>query len=114
MTLAVGSLVLTAVPLGGQQNSGLAEPGHVLTPTPQTVVWGYFDGASKPVLKVKSGATVDVQTLLAGTPEVLKRGLLPVEEIEPALQDIVNQVKDKGAGGHILTGPIYVEGAEPG
>ena len=28
--------------------------------------------------------------------------------------DIVSEVKDRGPGGHILTGPIYVEGAEPG
>src|SRR5262249_13015458 len=88
--------------------------GHVLMPTPQTVVWGYFDGASKPVLKVKSGETVEVRTLLAGTPEVLRRGLLPDEEVEQALRDVVNHVKDKGPGGHILTGPIYIEGAEPG
>ncbi|HWY88642.1 MAG TPA: acetamidase/formamidase family protein [Gemmataceae bacterium] len=66
------------------------------------------------VLKVKSGEKVEVQTLLAGTPEVLQRGLLPAEEVEPALREIVSLVKDKGPGGHILTGPIYIEGAEPG
>ena len=43
-----------------------------------------------------------------------ERGLLPAEEVEPALRDVVNEVKDKGPGGHILTGPIYIEGAEPG
>jgi acetamidase/formamidase len=95
--------------------SRAAEPKRqVLKPTPKTVVWGYFDGASKPILTVKSGETIEVQTLLAGTPEVLKRGLLPAEEVEPALRDIVNFVKDKGPGGHILTGPIAIEGAEPG
>jgi acetamidase/formamidase len=36
------------------------------------------------------------------------------EDIEPELKTIYAEVKDKGPGGHILTGPIYIEGAEPG
>src|SRR5437660_8899837 len=82
---------------------------HVLKPTPKTVVWGYYDAASKPVLKIKSGDTVEVQTLLAGSPERLQSALLPAAEVEQALRDIFNEVKDKGPGGHILTGPIFVE-----
>jgi acetamidase/formamidase len=39
---------------------------------------------------------------------------VPPAEVEPALRDIYREVTDKGPGGHILTGPIYVEGAEPG
>jgi len=113
--LAACILLLVPVVLGAQPPEGSAAPKmHLLKPTPKTVVWGYFDAASKPVLKIKSGETVEVQTLLAGTPEVLERGLLPAEEVEPALRDIVNQVQDKGTGGHILTGPIYIEGAQPG
>jgi acetamidase/formamidase len=34
--------------------------------------------------------------------------------VQQALRDIHDQVKDRGPGGHILTGPVYVEGAEPG
>jgi acetamidase/formamidase len=113
--LSVCILVLVPMTLEGQRPDGSAGPRpHVLKPTPNTVVWGYFDPASKPVLKIKSGETVEVQTLLAGTPEVLKRGLLPPEEVEPALREIVDLVKDKGTGGHILTGPIYIEDAQPG
>lgn len=102
-------------PLLAQPAAGSSAPKtHDLKPTPKTVMWGYYDSASKPVLRIKSGDMVQVQTLLAGTPEILQRGLLPPEEVEQALRDIVNEVKDKGAGGHILTGPIYIEGAEPG
>jgi acetamidase/formamidase len=104
-------LGLVPVAMGQQPDGGVS---HVLKPTPKTVMWGYYDSATKPVLRIKSGETVEVQTLLAGTPEVLQRGLLPAEEIEQALKDIVNEVKDKGPAGHILTGPIYIEGAEPG
>src|SRR5258708_7784732 len=70
--LAVCILILVPMTLGGQQpDNSAGTKMHVLKPTPKTVVWGYFDGASKPVLKIKSGETVEVQTLLAGTPEVL-------------------------------------------
>jgi acetamidase/formamidase len=87
---------------------------HTLKPTPKTVLWGYYDAAAKPVLKIKSGDTVEIQTLLAGTPERLRSAFLPEKEVEPALREVVETVKDKGPAGHILTGPIYVEGAAPG
>jgi acetamidase/formamidase len=113
--LAAGILGLIPPPVEGQQPEGAAGTKvHTLKPTPKTVLWGYYDATSKPVLKIKSGETVEVQTLLAGTPERLQSAFLPAEEVEPALRDIVNNVKDKGPGGHILTGPIYIEGAEPG
>jgi acetamidase/formamidase len=113
--LPVCILILAASPLRGQQpeNPGVPKT-HVLKPTPKKVAWGYYDSASKPVLKIKSGDTVEVQTLLAGTPERLQNAFLPAEEVEPALRDIVKEVKDKGPAGHILTGPIHIEGAEPG
>jgi acetamidase/formamidase len=112
---AVCILVLTAIGLEGQQPKNAAGPNvHVLRPTPKTVVWGYYDAASKPVLKIKSGDTVQVQTLLAGSPQRLEEAFLPAAEVEQSLRDIFNEVKDKGPGGHILTGPIWIEGAEPG
>src|SRR5437879_4514364 len=86
---------------------------HVLKPTPKTIAWGYYDSASKPILKIKSGDTVEAQTLLAGSPERLESAFLPPKEVEQTLRDIFNEVKDKGPGGHILTGPIFIEGAEP-
>lgn len=87
---------------------------HVLKPTPKTITWGYYDAASKPVLTIKSGDTVEIQTLMAGTPERLESAFLPPKEVEQALREVVAEVKDKGPAGHILTGPIYIDGAEPG
>src|SRR5262245_45501329 len=107
-------LLLAQHPIRCQLPDGAAAKTHVLKPTPKTVVVGYFDPASKPALKVKSGDTVEMQTLLAGSPERLRSAFLPAEEIEPALLDIFKEVKDKGPGGHILTGPIHIDGAEPG
>src|SRR6266849_2556651 len=36
------------------------------------------------------------------------------EDVEQSLRDIWKEVTNKGPGGHILTGPIFIEGAEPG
>src|SRR5208282_1145304 len=70
--------------------------------------------AAKPVLKIKSGDTVEVQTLITNSPEGLERALLPPAQVEQALRDVFKEVTDKGPGGHILTGPIHIDGAEPG
>jgi len=88
---------------------------HVLLKaTPSTVAWGYYDAKAKPVLTVKSGDTVAIETLLTNSPKRLEEAGVPPEQVEQSLRDITDQVKDKGPGGHVLTGPIYIEGAEPG
>jgi acetamidase/formamidase len=87
---------------------------HVLKATPKTVSWGYYDAGAKPVLRIKSGDSVEVHTLITSSPERLEGAFLPAREVEQALRDIVREVKDRGPGGHILTGPIFVENAEPG
>jgi acetamidase/formamidase len=87
---------------------------HQLKPTPKTVAWGYYDAAAKPVLRVASGDTVEVETLITTSPQRLEQAFVPPDQVEKALRDIFKEVSDKGPGGHILTGPIYVEGAEPG
>jgi acetamidase/formamidase len=87
---------------------------HTLNATPKTVAWGYYDAKAQPVLRVNSGDTVVVDTLITSTPKRLEEAGVPPAQVQQSLRDITDQVKDKGPGGHILTGPIYVEGAEPG
>ncbi len=87
---------------------------HHLKPTPKTVAWGYYDASAKPVLTIRSGDTVEVQTLITNSPTGLERAFVPPDQVEQALRDIFKEVTDKGPGGHILTGPIFVEGAEEG
>src|SRR5881398_2954331 len=89
-------------------------PAYTLKPTPKTVAWGYYDAKAAPVLRVKSGDTVEIQTLITNSPKRLEDAGLPPEQVEQSLRDITEQVKDKGPGGHILTGPIFIEGAEVG
>ncbi|MFL5309693.1 MAG: acetamidase/formamidase family protein [Myxococcales bacterium] len=95
-----------------------AEPAgprtHRLDPSPTTVAWGHYDAATKPVLRIASGDTVVVRTLITSSPERLEKAGVAPAEVEPALREIHKLLTDKGPGGHILTGPIFVEGAEPG
>ena len=87
---------------------------HHLPATPSTVAWGFYNADAKPVLRVASGDTVDVETLLTNSPTGLERMGLPAGEVQQSLRDVYDQVKDKGPGGHILTGPIHVAGADSG
>jgi acetamidase/formamidase len=89
---------------------------YELAATPQTVAWGHYDATSKPVMTVKSGDTVTVHTLLTNSPAGLARAGVADSDIEPALKAVYAGVPqaDRGPGGHILTGPIAIEGAEIG
>ena len=89
---------------------------HRLEATPDTVAYGYYWSEAKPALRVASGDIVDVDTLLTNSPTGLSRAGVADDRIQSSLKRIVAEVTGdrRGPGGHILTGPIYVEGAEPG
>ncbi len=87
---------------------------HTLAATPKTVAWGYYDAAAPPVLRINSGDTVIFDTLLTSVPDRLEKAGVPPDQVQQSLRDIVKEVTNKGPGGHILTGPVFVEGAEIG
>lgn len=89
---------------------------HRLEATPATVAYGYYWSEAAPVLTIASGDIIDVDTLLTNTPTGLGRAGVPDARIQASLKAIVSDVTGdrKGPGGHILTGPVFVEGAEPG
>ena len=107
------SIALTAV-----STAALAQTPtvHQLPATPTTVAYGYYWAGAKPAIHVKSGDIVDIETMLTNTPAGLERIGVRPEDIPQHLRDIVAQDTGslKGPGGHILTGPIYVEGADSG
>jgi acetamidase/formamidase len=107
-SLAVFFLLVASAP------NAAAQETVTLKATPKTVAWGYYDAKAAPVLRIKSGDTVEIQTLITNSPKRLEAAGVPPEQVEQSLRDIYDQVKDKGPGGHILTGPIYIEGAETG
>ena len=89
---------------------------HRLEATPATIAYGYYWSEAAPVLRIPSGDAIDVDTLLTNTPEGLAKAGVADERIQSSLKAIVSQVTGdrRGPGGHILTGPVYIEGAEPG
>lgn len=83
---------------------------HRIEAGPATCQWGFLDAASPPVLKISSGDRVTIETV-SGQP-----GFIPATDefdVPQALLDIHREVK-QGPGPHILTGPVYVEGAAAG
>jgi len=80
------------------------------------VAYGYYWSEARPALRIASGDIIDVDTLLTNTPTGLQKAGVPPEKIQESLKAVVAEVTGdrKGPGGHILTGPVYVEGAEPG
>ena len=101
-------------------------PADVHVPSrPQNLTWGAFPIDKGPVATVKSGQSVRIDTLShAGSTqdeppaEFLAGYGVTRNEI---LQDVLDfwavrgtLRQPGGGGGHVLTGPIYVEGAEPG
>ncbi len=109
--LAVLSVLAAAVPARAQ---GAGPATYDLPATPATVIWGRYDAAAAPVLRIRSGDTVVFHTLLTNSPAGLEKAGLPPAEVEASLRAVFDKVTDRGPGGHILDGPVYIEGAEPG
>ena len=112
--LGVATLLIGAVPQVSDRKPPRKPVRHRLMPSPRTVVVGYYWAEAKPVLHIASGDELTVGTLITSTPARLEGAGVKPADVEPALRAIIDSVSDKGPGGHILTGPVYVDGAEPG
>ncbi|HVX75721.1 MAG TPA: acetamidase/formamidase family protein [Bradyrhizobium sp.] len=83
---------------------------HHLHSSPETCHWGFFEARLKPVMTIASGDEVTVDTV-SGGPDVLPD---PARfHVPPELAQI-HARSERMLPGHILTGPIAIEGAEPG
>ena len=87
----------------------MASMHHRLKSSPQTVHWGWFDAALPHVLTIASGDRVTIESLSGGPANLPGDGFhVPPELLE------VHATSQRRLPGHILTGPVHVEGAEPG
>ncbi len=82
---------------------------HELDTTVDTCHWGFYDAALAPVLTIASGDTLVVKTE-SGRKDFLKKH---PERISGNLRRIL-ETMEQGPGAHIMTGPVAIEGAEPG
>jgi len=111
-TLAAAVIGLLSLSAEAQKKGSAANP-HVLNPSPTTVAYGHYWSETEPALRIQSGEYVKVHTLITSTPERLEGAGLAPNQVEKELRD-VQTVKDRGPGGHVLTGPIFIAEAEPG
>ena len=84
---------------------------HHLIARPDTCHWGYFAPDLKPVIEVLSGEAVVIDTV-SGAPAVLPQG--PEWDVLPEHAAIHAECPLPLGNGHILTGPVAIQGAEPG
>lgn len=75
----------------------------------ETCHWGFFDATLKPVLTVASGQRFTVATVSGGSAVLPPAGF----HVPPELLDIHARLPMQMPG-HILTGPVAVDGAMPG
>jgi acetamidase/formamidase len=86
-----------------------------LMPSPRTVNIGNFNASNTPVLTINSGDIVTLEAATQLEPEAIDAsGVVPPSVVPQYVRDIYREVKDRGPGPHVLTGPIYVNGAMPG
>ena len=83
---------------------------HKIRATSKTVHWGYFDAALAPAVTVKSGDIIQAEAVTHHAGD--DPDLLMDAGIEAIFREIPPE--DRNPGVHIMTGPIYVEGAKPG
>ena len=84
---------------------------HHLKASGQNCHWGFFDAKLKPVLTVASGDSVTIDTV-TGAPEVHPKASSGFST-PPEIAD-VHANAQKTLPGHILTGPVAIDGAKPG
>lgn len=99
-TLALAQQAKKAAP---EKNAG---KHYVLAATPETVQWGWLDPKEPPKLTLNSGDTVSIETITHA-----------MGELQPgkSMDEIVKlRLANPGGGPHTVTGPIYVNDAEPG
>jgi acetamidase/formamidase len=89
-------------------SSGAPGKTYLLPATSETTQVGFFDSFQPPVLTIKPGDTVVMETLM-----LYRDRLVPGVTIND-LARLRTEVVPPGGAPHTITGPIYVDGAEPG
>ncbi|MBM3358223.1 MAG: acetamidase [Betaproteobacteria bacterium] len=97
-------------------------PDATVRSTPENVSWGYIAADRPPVLRMRSGETVRIDTVsnqgintrVDPVAYFGAAGIRPEQVLQDA-KDIFERVRrPEGAGSHVITGPIHIEGAQPG
>lgn len=134
--VSLGALGVTMSPMSraatnaGEGNASAGGPMHYFIPaTAETVLWGFFSKAARPVIEVESGDFVTIETLTHHANDDAERMVQGDAGAESVFfWDSQRKAVDRrgagpmdakvgaggGAGVHICTGPVRIKGAEPG
>ena len=126
------SLVTPALAQASEARQPEKRGYHYLPASADTVHWGYFSKTLKPQVECDSGDIVTIETLTHHAGDDMER----MVEGDEGAESVYLWTKDKkgverrgagstdpnvykvgsgdGQGVHIMTGPVYVRGAEPG
>ena len=108
--IALGCLCLVSL---AAQREGKPKV-YELKANPSNVHWGYFAADVKPAVTVSPGDIVVMEDVVRVEPAIAEQAGVPPREVPENHRAIYRDVKDRGPGPHILVGPVYVTGAEPG
>ena len=84
---------------------------HRLNSKPENMHWGAFSAEFEEAIKIKSGDQVIIETISGGNNQI------PTDQRNNLLSDHADFLANNRKPilpGHILTGPVYVDGAQPG
>jgi predicted RNA-binding protein with TRAM domain len=91
-----------------------AQKTYQIKPAPETIHWGYFSADVEPVIRINPGDIVIIEDVPRLDPIDMEKLGIPAEEMSEGYRRIYREVTDKGPGPHIMVGPVYINGAEPG
>src|SRR5256884_89170 len=116
-TLVVGGVIAVVLAVGfyalaqpkSEDKREMTKSGdkqHRLAAALETVQWGWLDPKEPPKLTIDSGDVVSVETMMHSHDK--EKPGITMDEI------VALRKANPGGGPHSMTGPIYVNGAEPG
>ena len=124
IVFSLGGFAAAAKEIAGEEAPLVAapiKPDHLIRSIPKNMVYGFYGASVPPVATVKNGDIVEIQTINTTginkkDPEAFfKQNNIPLDEHANDVIDILKNVQpDPKLYGHMLTGPIFIEGAEIG
>ena len=124
VVVGVGVAYLQPAPATGQARAGSMDADHFVPSRPETVSWGWYPLDKEPIVTIESGETVRMDALTHVGATQRQEPVANLSSIgvprEEMLQDMLDFWASRegrpreGRSGHVITGPVWVEGAEPG
>ena len=106
------------------KGTGVIEVDHVVPATPDNLSWGWFPVDKEPIMTVRPGEVVEIHTLTGFGASGDQDPVTNLGEIGIAASEVPQELvafwkthtsrPREGRSGHLITGPVFVDGAEPG